>query len=592
MNDRTGPATTAADIALASARVVALGHRLPTSADHTSDSDSNGNGSGGNGSDGNASGDNGGGSSNNGGSNPGSGGVERGGGGGRDGAGIRSAARGSAFNLVGAATAAIAGFVTVGLITNNYGQAGAGLFFTATAVFTLAANGTRLGGETALTLFVSRFRAADRHRELAPLVRTATTATGLSAVVLGLVGLAAAPWLAGALTADAANADELTVMIRILAVAVPAFALSQVLFGASRGYGTMRPSVMVGQLFRPIAQLVLVVVVVAVSTDTWPLALAWAVASVVAAVAIAGWLWQRIRRSTRSHDAGTGGPFDAGDYWRFAGPRAVTDLVASALERLDVLLVALLLTAADAGLYGASNRLILAGQLLLFATSQSMAPLLSAAFLERRHADAKRLLTTITTWSVFVLWPLLLALAFGAETVLAVFGDGFADAAPVVRVLALALATIVALGPGDIVLLMTGESVASLVNHIAALLVLVVVSVVLLPQVGLIGAAWAWASSRLTLRVAAGFQVWRATGVHTFGWGVGTAAVAAVACFVPTGFIAYRMIDTGLLALVSHLATGGLLYLALAFVVRDRLELDQLAGVLTRRPSAAPGARP
>ncbi len=501
---------------------------------------------------------------------------------------VRTATRGSALNLVGAVTAAVVSFVTVGLITNNYGQVGAGLFFAATAIFTLAANGARLGSESALTLFVSRFRASGRQRSLEPLVSIAAGATALAATALAVVGLLAAPQLADLLTTETADAASLVTMIRILAVAVPAFALSQVMFGATRGYGTMRPSVLAGQVFRPVAQLVLVVIAIVVSAEIWPLAVAWAVASIATAFWVAAWLSRRLRRSGGQASSPDAPPFQPRDYWQFAGPRAITDLVSSALERIDVLLVASLLSAADAGLYGASNRLMLAGQLMMYATTQSMAPLLSTAFLERRHDEARELLNTITAWSVLLLWPLLLTLAFWADRVLGLFGDGFAEAAPVVQVLALALAVIVGLGPGDTLLLMTGDSVASLVNHIAALIVLLGVSVVLLPRVGVVGAAWAWAASRLLLRVLALTRVWRSTGVHVFGPALALAAVSAVVAFVPTGFAAQLLIGNDTVAMVAHLGTAGLLAVALAVRFRTDLRLDQLLDVATRRSRPAP----
>ena len=492
--------------------------------------------------------------------------------------GVRSAARGSALNLVGAVTAAVVSFVTIGFITNNYGTTGSGLFFTAAAVFTIAANGARLGGESGLTFFVSRFRAAGEQGALRSLVGTAVGATFAASAALGVVGVLGAPALADLLTETADNARTMTTMIRILAVAVPSFALSQVLFGATRGYGTMRPSVMTGQIFRPLAQMALVLLAIAVSSEIWPLAGAWAAASVVTAVLVGIWLWRRMHRHHYDRS-----PFDRVAYWRFAAPRAVTDLVSSALERLDILLVAYFLSQADVGLYGAASRLILAGQMMMFATSQSMAPLLSASFLQGRHADAKKLLNTITAWNIMILWPLLIALAFGAEPILGLFGDGFSDGASVVRVLAISLAVIVGLGPGDMLLLMTGDSVTSLVNHVVALVVLIGLSVVLLPEVGLIGAAWAWAASRLVLRCLSITRVWRTTRVHAFGRSVVLATVSAVIAFVPTGAIAYSLIDNATWALLTHLVVGGLIHLAIAVRFRNDLDYDQLVGVLARR---------
>lgn len=502
----------------------------------------------------------------------------------RDRSEVRSAARGSVLNLVGAVTAATVSFITVGLITNNYGRAGAGLFFSATAAFTLAANGARLGAESGLTFFVSRLRADDGHGALRPLVITALGATAAAGSLLAVAGVVFAPRLARALTTESTNVETMTVMIRILAVAVPAFALGQALFGATRGFGTMRPSVLSGQVIRPLAQLAFVIIAIILTTGVWPLAAAWAAASVTATVPAAIWLRRRLANITKPRR-----PFPAFDYWRFTAPRALTDLLSAALERVDILLVAYFLSEGDAGLYGASNRLIVAGQLMMYATSQSMAPHLSAGFLQGRYDDAKSLLNTLTGWNVTLLWPVFLGLAFGADTVLQAFGDGFVDGTPVVRVLALSLLVIIGLGVGDTLLLMTGDSMASLLNHIVALTVMVVTSAVLLPTVGLIGAAWAWALSRVLIRGLAVIRVWQTGRVHVFGRPVVMAALIALMAHVPTGAAAHHLIDNGVAAIAVHALSGLAIHLVLAARFRNDLQFDQLLLVLARRRPGGSG---
>ena len=493
---------------------------------------------------------------------------------------VRQAARGSAFNLVGAVTSAVVSFFTVGLITNTYGQSRAGVFFTATALFTLAANGARLGSESSLTFFVSRLRAADRRGAVRSVTTTALRATAVLAVLFTAIGFLAAESIATSLTGDEENARSLAVMVRILALAAPVFALSQAMFGASRGFGTMRPSVIAGQLVRPVGQLMLVATVIMATGDVAALAWAWAGAAIASLAVIGFWLRRRLSRIDAPDE-----PFRTVEYWRFAAPRALTDLVSSALERLDLLLVAYMLGEAQAGLYGASNRLIVAGQLMMFATAQSMAPHLSAAFERDRNDDARHVLHTVSAWNVTLLWPVFLTLAFGAETVLQLFGQGFADGAPLVRILSLALVVIIGLGVGDTLLLMTGRSVASLINHLVALGLMVGLSALLLPRVGVVGAAWAWAASRTVIRVLAVIQVWRSDGVHGLGRPVLVAALIAVLAFVPAGWIAHRWIDNGILAIVAHVVVGGLLQLAGCLRFRDLLELDQLLAIARRRPS-------
>lgn len=497
------------------------------------------------------------------------------------------AARGTALNLIGSIVGAVIGFVTIGLVTNRWGQAGSGVFFAATALFTLAANGARMGSESGLTYFVARLRADERHASVPAVIRVALAATASVAVAVAVAGVAAAPLLGHLVTDSSATDDpsgyrDAVTMLRILAVAVPTFSLSQALLGASRGFGTMRPAVVSSQLVRPVSQLALVLAVMLTTDSLAALALAWAVSSTVTLISIGWWVRGRVARIGRRHPGPTE-PGVKGRYLRFSVGRAGADLVSAALERLDVILVASLLGQSAAGLYGASGRLILAGQLLMIAAAQSTSPLLTASFVGGRDDEARDLLRTVTAWNVSLLWPLFICLGFGAETVLRVFGPEFTEGASLVVVLSVAMVVIIGLGSGDTLLTSTGDSLASLRNHVAALVVMVGSAVVLLPAVGLVGAAVSWALSRLTLRGLATVRVWRTRSVHALGRPVLLAGGAALAAYVPTGIGAVVALGPGLAALVVNTMGGGLIHLVLLARLRQELELDRFLSTLTRR---------
>jgi O-antigen/teichoic acid export membrane protein len=506
---------------------------------------------------------------------------------------VDKAARGTALNLAGSVIAAVVSFVTVGVITNVYGKTGAGVFFAATAAFTLAANAARLGAESSLTYFVSRLRADEGHRLLPAVIKTALGATAGLAGLLGIAGLLGAPLISDLVTTDPQYASTATTMIRVLALAVPTFALSQAMFGASRGFGTMRPAVLAGQIVRPVTQLAFVVLAIIVSDEIWPLAVAWAASSVLTMATVGTWLHRRLGSVKRRYiteaedlggvDSGTErAGFSPRAYWRFSAPRALSDLLSSMLERLDVLLVAILVSEAGAGMYGASNRLILAGQMMMVATAQSMAPMLAANFLKGQLDEAQRVLRTISGWNVTLLWPVFLCLAFGAETALSVFGSEFTEAAPLVVVLSVAFLIITGLGVGDTMLMMTGDSVASLINHAIALAVMLGTAVVLLPNYGIIGAAWAWAASRVLLRLLAVGRVRYTKGIHAMGRPVIVAAAVAIVAYVPTGIVIHDLLS-GWTAVAAHVTVGGAVHLLALTRTHRVLELDQLLGVVAKR---------
>ncbi len=487
------------------------------------------------------------------------------------------AARGSALNIVGVAVSAVANFATVTVVTNAYGAVDSGVFFTAIALFSLAAASARMGGESSLVFFIARLRADQRHSAIESVVRTAVLATIAVSLLLSIIGFTLSEALAGLLIDDELQTNQLATMIRVLALAAPFFALSQVLCGASRGFGTMRPSVLSNQIIRPVTQLVLVAIAAAAAMQVSSLAYAWLVAAVASMTPVALWIYRRVARSETDERHGL---FDSGEYWRYSGIRAVADVVAAALERLDLLLVAYFLTEADVGVYGAAGRLILIGQLIMFATSQALAPHMSAGFRLGRSDDVNQLIRNFAAWNVLALWPAFLLLLFEAETLLQLFGDDFAEGVVVVRVFAVAMMIIVGLGFGDTLLLMTGHSLASLVNHIVALILVIVLSVGLIPPLGLLGAAIAWAASRITLRLSAVGWVWRSDGVHGLSPRLMAAMLITVASYAPLAWVTGQLGGNSLVRLIILALGGFMVQCVLCLIFRRTLAFDQLSGIV------------
>ena len=110
---------------------------------------------------------------------------------------------------------------------------------------------------------------------------------------------AAAPALAPHLVgADAAA--TMTVMLRALALVLPVAALHALVLAATRGTGSMRPTVVVENIGRLGLQAVAVLVVYLAGGGALALALAWSLPYVLGLVVAGVWL----RRPGRAHDDG------------------------------------------------------------------------------------------------------------------------------------------------------------------------------------------------------------------------------------------------------------------------------------------------
>ena len=132
----------------------------------------------------------------------------------------------------------------------------AGVFFEAIALFSIVANTAQLGGDDGLVRFIPRFRVEGRIRDL----RT-TLMVGLWPIVgIGSVFAVAlfvfAPELSRVFVhGKGIHQDALATYVRILAPFIPVAAVEAAVFSATRGFGTMTPSVVLDNVGRSAVRL-------------------------------------------------------------------------------------------------------------------------------------------------------------------------------------------------------------------------------------------------------------------------------------------------------------------------------------------------
>jgi O-antigen/teichoic acid export membrane protein len=341
-------------------------------------------------------------------------------------------------------------------------------------------------------------------------------------------------------------------MLRVLAVFLPLGVLCDALLAATRGLGSMRPTALVDQLGRPALQLVLVLVAVLIGL---PPATAWALPYLPAAALAALWLARLTeRRGAEPERPAVRDRGRAAAFWRFTGPRALAGVGQVALQRLDIVLVAALLGPADAALYTAATRFLVLGQLVGQAFTMAVQPRIAAALARGDLADARALYQTATSWLVLVAWPLYLGTAFLAPLVLRLFGAGYGSGATVTVLLSLTMLVATGCGSIDAVLTMAGRTSWNLVNVLLAVAVDVVLDLVLIPRMGIDGAAIGWAAAIVTNNLLPVAQVVRSLGLHPLGRGTVRAMALALSCF-------------GVLPLVAWSVSGELGWIAAAFAV-------------------------
>jgi O-antigen/teichoic acid export membrane protein len=520
---------------------------------------------------------------------------------GTDGAGIARVARGGIVNLAGAVVSAAASVGLTVIIARSFPKSAVGTFFVATSLFLIIEAITNLGAYNGTIYFIARVRALRAERRIPAIIR----ATVIPVVVVSLAGAAAlfgfvhplARFLLDSHVAGGVSSAAMARELRVLALALPFAAIADTMLGASRGYHKMRPTVVVDRFGRSTMQL-LGVAAAAAAGSTALLAPLWAVPYIPAAVLSALWLRRIMRRhasplAAEPVQASPPGPGErdrlamggrhtkpnARGFWRFTAPRSVASVAQIVIQRLDIVLVGVMIGPAQAAVYTAATRFLVAGQLGNAAISMAAQPQLTHLFAIGDRRGANSVYQVTTAWLILLTWPLyLLALVFG-PTVLAIFGRSYQAGAAVMVILALAMLVATACGQVDMVLITTGRSSWSLANGLLAMVANVGIDLLLIPRMGIVGAAIGWAVAIALTNLVPLVQVALAARVHPFGPGTAWACALAVLSFavIPLALRSAR----GDSPAVSVVATvlGSVVMLAGLWWQRETLQLAAMPGL-------------
>jgi O-antigen/teichoic acid export membrane protein len=534
---------------------------------------------------------------------------------------LRKIARGSLLSGVGAVVAAIGGVGLTLAVTRNFAPDLAGTFFAATTFFLIVGSLAQLGTDVGLVRYLSSHWATGQQDRIDQTLRIALVPVVIAATVCAAIMYLLAPDISG-WVGNAAVFGETTSILRALAFFVPVVALYGALLAATRGRGSMRATVVVDSLFRTVAQpLLLIISVVVLHWGPTAAAVAWALPYVAGVVVCAVVLWRpsgRVRRGG-SGAAGAGAPtvpsvrhraeqvrgsgaraaqagtssvpsvrHKAGlarDFWSYTAARAVSGAVIMVWRRFDVLLVAALSGPADAAIYTAATRFLVVGSLAIQAVQLTVSPQLSRMFARHDVEGARQIYYTSTLWTMTFSWPLYIVCASAVSLVIPVFGARYSAGASSVVVLSAAMLIATACGSVDAVLLMSGRSLLSLANAVLTLAVNVGLDLVLIPRLGILGAATGWAISIALRNVLALIQIQKLMHMWAFSRYSAAVSAASVACFaVVPGLLSWAAAPNGWL--VVSLMLGAAAYLTWAYQHRASLELDTFAAAFTRRKLA------
>jgi O-antigen/teichoic acid export membrane protein len=459
-------------------------------------------------------------------------------------------ARGTRDNLAGAVVERVLGLALTLMLPAFLPPAALGGYYELTALLTILLIVSVFGLDTGVTRFTALMVERGRPDLIRAYARSALTFSAILATCLACGVALTAPLLAHAFRLPA-----LTTAFRTAAFFLPAMTAAYILVAASKGLKRMGPWVLVIQVIQPTVVLALTVALIAGGLGLPGAGLALtASAGAAAAVALRSF---RGRFELPTADPGR----LLGQLVRFAAPAAGMTLMGTSLLWIDTMLLGLYRPPAEVAAYGLAVRLMLISAGILFAVTQIFGPFVTQLLERGQMAGLENTLRTATRWVVLLAGPVLALIAILGTRILDELGQRGSLARAGILTLCAAFLIDSTTGPVGHVLTMAGRPGINFANNAVGLAANVTLNILLIPRLGIEGAAIAWATVIVGINVARVLEVRQLFGITPFSWTllkpVGATVLGASAC-------------GAVLALMGHLATypiERLLASALAFIL-------------------------
>jgi O-antigen/teichoic acid export membrane protein len=406
--------------------------------------------------------------------------------------------------------------------------------------------------------------------------------TLLLGLLVGAIG-AAALWMASPWLAESVYAStELQPILAVFALGLVFIPVLRIGAAATRVWQNMSYTVLSEDIVQPISQLALILLLHWLGLGVLGAAGATVLSFVLAAALVVHYLRQL---SPNLFGRSNAAAISLRELIGFSLPTSLAGTLALAAMWVDLLLVGYFRSQVETGIYMAASQIAFLFAVVLMSFNAVFAPMIADLYHRGEQERLQELFRTSTRWGLLLSTPLFLVILVDPAGLLAFFmGSQYADGGLPMLILAAGQMINLATGAVGFLVIMSGRPAWWLIATGSALAVNIALNLVLIPRLGLEGAAlattfslallfgsalilvrralrlWPYDRSYLRLIVAGGMATVAAMVPGRLGVGDGNLgtllemAIAAVVFWVAAG---YRSRETSLLGLLDALRGRG-----------------------------------
>lgn len=388
-------------------------------------------------------------------------------------------------------------FVIAFVLARALGAEGYGLYTLAFSIATLISAFSVLGLDSAIVRYGAVFAGRGDGQRLRGTLEVGIAIPAAVAVVLS-VGLFV---LAEPVANSVLRQPEFTRVAWAVALLVPLMVVNAQLAASLQGLRRIHLAVLAEQIGQPSGRLLFIGLLTLIGLTAEGALVAAILATLVATVI----LLAQLRRSVGASEALGPAVRQPGQMLRFSAPVYFSNVMNAVGGNVQTIVLGSLSSLSAVGVFGIANHLNLLGSMFHGAVVSSSMPLFADLHDRADHAGVRRLYRTTSKWTFALNVPFFVVVLLFASGLLAIFGGEFEAGSPALVILAFANLVNAGTGTSGALLDMAGYTMLKLLNSTMAVGLSIGLSLLLIPMLGVPGAAIAVLGSTATvnlLRVA------------------------------------------------------------------------------------------
>ncbi len=394
---------------------------------------------------------------------------------------LMSVIRGGGITLFGKLFSNASRFITALILARFIGAEQYGLYQLSLNTVTLVSGVALLGLDTALVRFVAIAAARRDQKRLWGVLQIGIGIPALISVITG-VGLFA---LAYPVAEHVFHDMRLVPLLQLVSLVIPTITMSDLLVGAVRGFKNMEYPVIAQFMVQPAFRLAATLLIAVSGLDAFRAIAIFGLSDLIATLMLVYYLNKLfpIRRPLRPAN------YNLKEIMAYATPEWIAGMMDKFRFNIQALLIGSLNTIAGVGIFAVADQINILGHDFYTSINISARPLIAELHDQGEHNQLERVYQTATKWSLIVNLPLFLLIILFPIELLSIFGESFTGGAAALVILAWANLVDIGTGMCGTILNMTGYTKLKLVNNIVSLSLSILLNILLIPRMGILGAA-------------------------------------------------------------------------------------------------------